>query len=370
MKRFAELYRQLDETRKTNRKVEAMRDFFEAASPADGAWATYFLCGYRLKRLVLTRNLQAWCSQVAEIPDWMFDECRETVGDLAETIALLLPFPGVQSDQGLDEWVRKSILPLSSDAEEAQRVRLVDAWSRLGPSERLVFNKLVTGEFRVGVSQGLVVRALAEKSGLTTQTIQHRLMGTWEPSAAFFETLLNSESSDTHGSRPYPFSLAHPFQSDLETLGHPQEWLIEWKWDGIRAQLIRRDGASFLWSRGEDLITERFPEFEAEMAKLPEGTVLDGEVVGWKDGHVLPFSDLQQRIGRKKVSSKYLSDVPARLIVFDIRRSANGGNYSRVCWHHSRIRTSQSLLASKLQAGMKSRSYAPPAVNGMSRASC
>lgn len=318
MRRFAELYRELDETTRTGRKVLAMRSYFSSADPADAAWALFFLCGRRLKRLVLSRNLQQWAAEAAGIPAWLFEECRESVGDLAETIALLLPPPEGESELGLGRWIHDVVLKLSKASEPDQRQALLQSWSHLTAGQRLVFNKLVTGEFRVGVSQKLVIRALAEVSGLTPQVLSHRLMGDWEPTAEFFQRLLSPQSSDTDLSRPYPFCLAHPLQVEPSSLGTVDDWLIEWKWDGIRAQMIRRQGASYLWSRGEELIKDHFPELAEEMHSLPDGTVLDGEIVGWKDDHVLPFSDLQRRIGRKKLTEKILRDVPAAFIAFDI----------------------------------------------------
>jgi DNA ligase-1 len=322
MKRFAECYRRLDETTKTNRKIAAMRDYFAAAEPADAAWAVFFLCGQKPKRLILVRNLAQWATELAEIPDWMFLECYEAVGDLAETIALLLPAPSATSHRPLHAWMDQILLPLAKLPETEQREVLRRAWSELAPDERFVFNKLVTGAFRVGVSQGLVVRALAEVSGLSPAVIAHRLMGTWRPTAEFFRQLLAPDTGAADRSRPYPFCLAHPLQMDPQKLGPIENWSAEWKWDGIRAQLIRRGGDTYLWSRGEEPILERFPEIAAAAELLPEGTVLDGEILGWRDD-VLPFGELQKRIGRKTVGKKLLADVPVRLVVFDILEAGN-----------------------------------------------
>jgi DNA ligase-1 len=318
MKRFANLYRQLDETTKTNRKVEAMRTYFAETPAADAAWAVYFLCGRRLKRLVLTRNLRAWSAQGADLPAWLFDECYDAVGDLGETIALLLPPPDRSSDVPLHEWMSEVLIPLSSQSEAEQASSLVEAWRRLTAEERFVFNKLVTGSFRVGVSQGLVVRGLAEAAQLPAAVVAHRLMGNWEPTPEFYRSILAPDSGETDRSRPYPFCLAHALQEAPETLGEIADWSAEWKWDGIRAQVIRRGGDSFVWSRGEELILERFPELQGDVDSLPDGTVLDGEIVGWKEGRVLPFNDLQKRIGRKSIGKKLLADVPAHFLAFDL----------------------------------------------------
>jgi DNA ligase-1 len=205
--------------------------------------------------------------------------------------------------------------------DDARREALLAAWNELSTHERFVFNKLVTGSFRVGVSQQLVIRALAEVSGLAPAVIAHRLMGRPEPTLAFFQELLASECRDTDSSRPYPFCLAHPLQAEVESLGNVSDWLVEWKWDGIRGQLIRRCGKSFLWSRGEEMILEQFPELIAPAERLPNGTVLDGEILAWRDGQVLPFGELQRRIGRKNVGRKLLAEVPARFVAFDALES-------------------------------------------------
>lgn len=237
---------------------------------------------------------------------------------MAETIALLLPEPEQSSDAPLAEWVEQRLLPLREMAADEQRRRLVLAWRQMDRGQRLVWNKLLTGGFRIGVSQTLVVRALAEVSGLPAAVIAHRLMGVWEPTPDFFEQLLAPETSDADVSRPYPFCLAHPLIVEPATLGDVSQWLVEWKWDGIRAQCVRRRGQMALWSRGEELITERFPELHPAAETLPHGVVLDGEIVAWKDGEVMPYGVLQRRIGRKTVGKKLLDEAPVRLIAFDL----------------------------------------------------
>jgi DNA ligase 1 len=202
--------------------------------------------------------------------------------------------------------------------DRARRESMVQAWREMSDRQRFVWNKLITGEFRVGVSQNLVVRALAEASGVDAKVLAHRLMGDWQPTADFGAEILAKTTADTDVSRPYPFCLAHPLEGTVEELGPVQEWQIEWKWDGIRSQLIRRQWQTFLWSRGEELITDRFPELAAAGALLPEGTVVDGEVLPWKDGGPLPFTQMQRRIGRKELGPKILSEVPVLLVAFDL----------------------------------------------------
>ncbi len=318
MKAFAELYSALDETNRTGEKVAALARYFAATAPADAAWALYFLSGRKPKRVVPSKRLRQWAQEAAGIPEWLFDECYHGVGDIAETIALLLP-PGERTaERPLAEWIENRLLPLRAMGEAEQKAAILSAWADLDANRRFVWNKLITGEFRVGVSQLLVVRALAQVAGLKTDLVSHRLMGTWEPTAVFYENLIAADSGEAALSRPYPFFLAHPIEGLPASLGAPGEWQAEWKWDGIRSQLIRRGGESFVWSRGEELVTDRYPELKALAESLPDGTVLDGEILPWKDGAVLPFNDLQKRIGRKTVEKKLLSDVPVVLMAYDL----------------------------------------------------
>jgi ATP-dependent DNA ligase len=315
---FAELYAALDETTKTNAKVEALQRYFEGAQPEDAAWAVSFLIGRRPKRLLESRKLAQWAIEEAGVPDWLFGECYHAVGDFAETIALLLPPAAASTNLPLHHWVEERLLPLRDASDETRRASLVAAWREMDERQRFAWNKLLTGEFRVGVSQNLVVRALAEVSGASVEAVAHRLMGEWQPTAEFWRQLLAPDTRDADVSRPYPFFLAYPLEGDVEELGDLAEWQIEWKWDGIRAQIIRRQSRTFLWSRGEELITDRFPELEALGALLPEGTAIDGEVLPWRGGAPLPFAQIQRRIGRKILGHRILSEVPVVLLGFDL----------------------------------------------------
>jgi len=315
---FAALYTALDETTSTSEKVAVLVGYFRHAAPQNAAWAVHFLIGRRPKRLIGTGNLRAWAAAEAGIPDWLFEESYLAVGDLAETITLLLPDTGASSDLPLSHWVEHRLLSLRGQDESVQRAEVARAWRELDRRERYIWNKLITGSFRVGASAKLVVRALAETSGLDEGTIVHRLMGAWEPSAELFERLVAADTRDADASRPYPFLLAYPLEQSPKSLGDPAEWLVEWKWDGIRAQLVRRAGRTFLWSRGEELLSGRFPEVEEAGALLPEGTVLDGELLPWVDDAPLPFAQLQRRIGRKLLGRKLLSEVPVVLVAYDL----------------------------------------------------
>lgn len=322
MQAFSQLYARLDETNKTNAKVQALVDYFKSAPPEDAAWAVYFLSGNRPRRVLSSRMLSEWASAEVGIPEWLFRESYDAVGDIAETITLILPDSGNVSREPLHIWIEKRLLPLQQVEEEERQRQIIQSWRELNRQQRFVWNKLLVGGFRVGVSRQLVTRALAEVAGIDQAVIAHRLMGNWEPSGPFYTQLFEGDTSDSDISRPYPFYLAYALEDDpANALWDRQNWQIEWKWDGIRAQLIRRSGETYLWSRGEDLITDSYPEIKTVGDQIPDGTVLDGELLAWKDGQVLPFSELQRRLGRKKVGKKMLAEVPVALMTYDLLES-------------------------------------------------
>jgi DNA ligase-1 len=320
VRRFALLYDAIDSTTSTNAKVAAMVEYFKEAPPADAAWAVFFLTGRRLKRLVSYISIRDWTLSATGLEGWLLEESYSVVGDGAETAALVLdqlpPAPG--EPLSLAHWVEQRILPLRTLDPDAQQKRVTDWFRELDRLQRFILLKLLTGEFRVGVSQTLVVRALAQAAQLPTPTIAARLMGDWTASAEWFESLLSHAATDEDRSRPYPFFLASPLEADVTTLGDPSEWLVEWKWDGIRAQLVKRAASVHLWSRGEELITHRFPEIAAAATRLPDGTVLDGEVLAFRDERPMPFSALQQRIGRQKQVAQLVRAVPVVFMTYDI----------------------------------------------------
>ena len=246
MKRFAKLFSEIDGTTRTNEKVDAMRRYFTNADPADAAWAVWFLSDGRPKRLVPVRLLATWAMEESGVADWLFEESYHAVGDLAETIALLLPENRASSDEPLDVWVRERLLAIGGAPEEKQKSIVLDAWRTLGGVERFVWNKLITGSFRVGVSQSLLVRALSHASAVPEATISHRLAGDWKPTADSYRKLVAEGNEAPAESSPYPFYLAYPLETELAELGSVDEWQAEWKWDGIRSQLIRRNGTTYI----------------------------------------------------------------------------------------------------------------------------
>ncbi|MCG9894491.1 MAG: ATP-dependent DNA ligase [Fimbriimonadaceae bacterium] len=317
MRDFVELVRGLDATGSTREKRRLVAEFFRTASAEDSAWAFFLLSGRRrkgFKRAVLRRAAQA----ESGIPDWLYDACYEQVGDSAELISLLLEDSHASADrpESLAEWIEGAWSAWdAAEDDEARTALLPTLWSGLTREERFVANKLFTGAFRIGVSHDLVVQAAAEALDVPPAQVARHSMGDWEPSAAFWQSLSAAEAEDP--SRPYPFCLAHPL-AQAEDLGDPADWLAEWKWDGIRCQAVRRAGQTWLWSRGEELLNESFPDVAAWADGLPDGTVLDGEILVWREGRPAPFTELQKRIGRRKPGRKVLADHPCRLLPFDL----------------------------------------------------
>ncbi|MFZ0243355.1 MAG: ATP-dependent DNA ligase [Desulfobacterales bacterium] len=321
MKAFAELYRRLDETTGTNRKIQAMASYFETTPAEDAIWAVRFLIGRKPRQVVPTRRLIEWAAQSAGVSDWLFDASYDVVGDLAETIALLLPTASASNDRPLHRWVEEHLLPLPGLDIDTRKSTVLDAWNCMDDLQRFVWNKLITGGFRVGVSQRLVVRSLAQVSRVDAAAISHRLMGEWPPTADTYRRLLAEDTQDADISRPYPFFLCYPLEGSPEGLGPLKDWQVEWKWDGIRGQVIQRRGQVFIWSRGEELVTDKYPEVTDAAAGLPDGTVIDGEILPWNGERPLPFAELQRRIGRKTVGRKLLHEVPVVFLAYDLLES-------------------------------------------------
>ena len=334
MRAFSELYEELDTTTSTNLKVAAMVRYFNNAPPADAAWAAYILSGRRLKRFIGPATLGRWLVEISELPEWLVEESSATVGDLAETVALLMESnqsaatvvpAGTDShafarvpDLPLSTWIEDRLLPLREVDEQQQRLAITEWWRTLPYRECFILNKLLTGELRVGVSELLVTRALSEVLRIERADVTRRIMGEWKPSAQFWQGLQSTAPPTSDPAAPYPFFLASPLEDEPTTLGPIAHWQVEWKWDGIRSQIIRRDGKCFIWSRGEELVTERFPEIVSAAGHLPDGVVLDGELVAWREGTVRPFADLQQRIGRKNLNPAILASVPIRFLAYDL----------------------------------------------------
>ena len=353
MRRFAMLAVKLGTSTKTNERLEALENYFSEADDADKVWVIALFSGRRPKRTVNTTLLWEWCRELTGLPGWLFEESYHTVGDLAETIALLLPGgatgagagnAGMERDEG-DRSLTYYLLRLAKLGKEEEAVKkafVLECWASMNSDERFIFNKLITGGWRIGISQQTVVNALARATGAEAAVISHRISGDWDPATTSYEALISGEGGGSELSRPYPFYLAYALEEEPAALGDPAEWQAEWKWDGIRGELIRRGGQLFVWSRGEELMTEKFPEYQAWRERLPEGVVLDGEIIGLEselrmdgegaDGRraansdrgitldfvPLPFAALQTRIGRKNITKKNLQEVPVGFIAYDL----------------------------------------------------
>lgn len=324
MQRFAALYRRLDRSTATSDKRAALIDYFRDAPAADAAWALWLLSGGKIggakARIASTTELLVWIAQASGLPPWLVEECYAHVGDLAETLALLLDDAQGSDEAPLHVWIEERLLAVAGQDPAQRRDLILGAWRALPPPQRLVFNKLLTGALRVGVSQRLVQQALAELGGVDIALITQRMLGAWQPGPHFLETLLSPQPDANDRSQPYPFFLASPLEAEAATLGDIAQWLPEWKWDGIRLQLIRRRGEIALWSRGEERLDGRFPEIEAAARRLPRDCVIDGELLAWQSdaAQPLPFTALQTRIQRRKPGPKTLAEAPARLLAYDL----------------------------------------------------
>ena len=319
MRDFSNLFLTLGTSTGTNEKVDALVNYFSTATDKDKVWVIALFSGRKPKRAVTATQLQTWCIEMTELPQWLFAECYATVGDLAETIALLLPpiTDALDAQETLSFFIER-LAALSSADESAKKHFIVSSWNKMDKQERLVFNKLITGGFRIGVSQQLMVNALAKSLSMDAPVIAHRISGNWDPSSISFEELLKGDPLAGDLSKPYPFYLAYALEDEPASLGNPDDWQAEWKWDGIRGQIIKRNHQLFVWSRGEELMTDRFPEFQLLLEHLPKGTVLDGEILPFRDNKPLPFALLQTRIGRKNVTKKQLQEAPVVFVAYDV----------------------------------------------------
>lgn len=347
MKRFAKLIKALDSTNKTNVKVRALTDYFKTSNDEDKVWTIAILSHRRPPRPVNTTLLREWASDLARIPLWLFEESYHIVGDLAETIALVIPSTQKITGKSLTQFLREMI-ELKSKTEEEKKIYLFENWKALDYYRRFVFTKLITGGFRIGVSQKLMTKALAKATDLDEDVLAYKLMGNWDPNTISFEDLVLRENKSDYLSKPYPFYLAYAMEGEVEDLGNVGDWYAEHKWDGIRAQVILRNDELFVWSRGEELVTDKYPEFNRFINVIPNGTVLDGEILPYPNGDIGSFNDLQTRIGRKTVSKALLQKTPVILKAYDLLE-----------WQGADIRNMPFMARRKLLASLFKKQDAP-----------
>lgn len=317
MKHFADLINALETTNKTNAKIEAIIDYLERAPDEDKVWFIALFTGKRPKRNVNTNYMKEWALEITKLPFWLFQESYSSVGDLGETLSLILPPPSEKIDRTLSQWMT-DIVNLKDQSEAEKKEFVLQSWNGLDYTERLIFNKLLGGSFRIGVSDKTLINALTRFSAQESSTLMHSLMGKWIPGKVSFQELISAENINPDNSKPYPFCLAYPLEKELEELGSPDEWQIEYKWDGIRGQIIRRNDEVFIWSRGEELITEQFPEIKETVLAMKGNFVLDGEILAVKDYNVLNFNELQKRLNRKTLTKKMLADIPIEVFAYDL----------------------------------------------------
>lgn len=317
MRHFAELINALETTNKTNAKIDAIIDYLERAPDEDKVWFIALFTGKRPKRNVNTNYMKEWALEITKLPYWLFQESYSSVGDLGETLSLILPPPEEKIERSLSEWMN-DITNLKGKTDAEKKEFVLQTWNGLDYTERLIFNKLIGGSFRIGVSDKTLINALTKFSGQESSALMHSLMGKWLPDEVSFKELIDAENVNPDNSKPYPFCLAYPLEKETEELGDPDGWLVEYKWDGIRGQIIRRNDEVFIWSRGEELVTEQFPEITEVIKAMKGNFVIDGEILAVKEGKVLNFNELQKRLNRKTLTKKMLSEIPIEVFVYDL----------------------------------------------------
>jgi DNA ligase-1 len=317
LKRFAQLIAQLETSNKTNDKIAALVSYFSTADEQDKPYVVAMFTGKRPRRPVNTALIRLWATELSGIPPWLFAESYHSVGDLSETIALVLPPASRNTDRKLHEWIGDLAMIATKD-DEAKKEFILNAWDSLDTQERFIFNKLISGNFRIGVSNKMLVNAISKQSDTDSNKIMHSIMGKWKPGEITYKELIEGAHVNTDNSWPYPFCLAYALEAEPSSLGGTEEWQAEWKWDGIRGQIVKRNGELFIWSRGEELVTDQFPELHFLKDEIPDGTVIDGEILSVKDGAVQAFSILQQRLNRKTINKAQLKDAPIGFYIYDL----------------------------------------------------
>ncbi|HCN12108.1 MAG TPA: ATP-dependent DNA ligase [Chryseobacterium sp.] len=317
MKTFAQLITSLETTNKTNAKIDAMVHYLQTAPENDKLWFLALFTGKRPKRPVNTNLLKLWALEITQLPEWLFLESYSSVGDLGETLSLILLPPENEIDKSLSQWMSE-LIDLKDKTEEEKRIYVIESWNGLDYTERFIFNKLIGGSFRIGVSKKLLINALSKYSEIDSSQLMHSIMGKWNVEEENFEDLISGTNINPDNSKPYPFCLAYPMEKEIHELGNPEDWQAEYKWDGIRGQLIKRNKEIFLWSRGEELVTPQFPELVSALENIEGDFVLDGEILAVVDNQVLNFNELQKRLNRKTITAKMLKEIPVKAFVYDI----------------------------------------------------
>ncbi len=317
MKLFAKLIQSLENTNKTLQKIEALVEYFEVADNNDKNWVIALFTGKRPKRPVNSRVMREWALEITGLPEWLFVESYSSVGDMGETLSLILPPAENYSDKSLTQWMNE-IIALAPLNDEEKKAYVVKSWNELDTTERFIFNKLIGGSFRIGVSQKILITALAQYTNNDKDVLMHSIYGKWDIDTISFEELVSGSTINPDNSKPYPFCLAYPIDKDIHEMGDISEWTAEYKWDGIRGQITKRNGEVFIWSRGEEIVTDQFPELRDAAANISIDFAIDGEILAAKDDMIYNFQTLQQRLNRKVISKKMLAEIPIMFYVYDM----------------------------------------------------
>jgi len=340
---FSELFLNLDSSNSTNNKIEVLKNYFLSNDPIDNSWAIYLLTGKSNKRFISGRYLKNLFSELYEYPVWLIDTCYLKVGDSAEVITLLLKNKSTSRKKvllniSLNELLSKTIPDLSKLNDEEKNFKIKNMWETLPEDNHLIFNKILTGTFRVGVSIGLITKSISKLINIDEEIISHRLMGNFEPSIDSYEFLINKNINlQELNSKPFPFLLANTIEDKI--FKHSiNDFQFEWKYDGIRMQLIKRSGNVSLWTRGQELVNDSFPELVDKMSHIKDDFVLDGELLVWnfKEQIAFDFSLLQKRINRKSPTRSIQIKYPIIFIAYDLLE-INGRDIREIKLENRRI---------------------------------
>lgn len=318
MKRFAELCAILESTANAREKMAALTVYFQDAPPPDAIWAIRLLLGWKPSRIATSQTLRRWARECVQFPDWLFEESCAAVGNLLETLALLIPLPDTPGDVPLHVRMQRDLLPLRDLTENEQRAAVSAAWTQMDAQQRFVWNTLLTGGFRPHVSEKTLIRALSAWRGLPTTVLACRLKQEWEPTVAGYRALFSHDIAALDSSQLYPFQRWYEEPPARGASGAIGDWRIDWHRNGMRAQLIKRGSSVFLWSDDHVIVNDTFPEICEAMAAMTDGTVLDGVITAWSADGPLHRAELERRMKRKRLTKKFKHEVPVRYWVYDL----------------------------------------------------
>ncbi|MGR3447396.1 cisplatin damage response ATP-dependent DNA ligase [Paracoccus sp. UBA5162] len=309
MKAFAHLLERLAFTPARNAKLRLLRHYLETTPDPDRGYALAALTGDLKLRAVTPSLLRGLMAE--RVDDQLFALSYDFVGDLAETIALLW-----QGDGDQDVPLHEAVTLLSDTGKAGLPAAIAAMLDRLGPSQRLAFLKLATGNMRVGLSARMARIALAEMGEPEVADIEEIWHGLKPPYRPLFDWIAGGARPEHAARAPFrPVMLSTPVDLDQLRGFDPDEYMAEWKWDGIRVQAINDGGVRRLYSRTGEDIGAAFPDV---IEALNFDGAADGELLVRRDGEVAVFGDLQKRLNRKAISRAMLDSHPAGLRLYDL----------------------------------------------------